>query len=55
MADDYIHTEARRSWLSDTVTALCGVKYPASRTERVWITWNGPTCPRCRRIKKENR
>lgn len=52
MAKPAIHHQRSRSWWNGTVTMLCGATFPRSELERLWMTWNGPTCPTCRRLKR---
>lgn len=53
MAKDVIHTRATKSFWSGRVTALCGATAEAGQYETLWFS--SPTCPACKRIKKQTK
>ncbi|WP_165436215.1 hypothetical protein [Amycolatopsis suaedae] len=48
-----IHS-GQRSWWSGDLTTLCGLRIP-SRDVKGKAWFSGPTCPACKRVKKQQK
>ena len=54
MGKDVVHATEKKSFWSGRITALCGLTAEAGTYTTLWFS-SGPTCPSCKRIKKQRK